>query len=197
MNAQQTSESNESEAKKSGISTKTLVRILIAIGIGIPILVELFTVFELFNIHLFSGDEAEHHEEVPIHRVIEGSRILPGDLPVLTLEHARVWAEPNKWIFEMEMEMDDSPAHPFELTFNHLVTTGERMIDEPQTIRWEDKGQDDDEYDVKWSIPPGETPLSLTVVLKSIISQDSTKEVTREVKFGKIPVQYGDEEDED
>lgn len=197
MNAQHKSESKESEPKKSGISTKTLVRILIAVGIGIPILIESFTLFELFNIHIFSGEKTEQQEEIPIHRVIEGSQILPGDLPVLTLEHARVWAEPEQWIFEMEMEMDGSPTHPFELTFNQLVTTGEKTIDEPKTIRWEGKGQDDDEYNVKWSIPPGETPLSLTVTLKSIISQDSTHEITREVKFGKIPVQYRDEEDED
>ena len=43
--------------EKSGESSKRLVKILVILGIGIPVLVELMTLFNLINVQIFEADQ--------------------------------------------------------------------------------------------------------------------------------------------
>lgn len=180
------------------MSTKNLLRILIIVGIGIPVLVEVFTAFELFSIHI--GEEKQHRRahtaKSTDRRVAEGRRLIPDSPPVIEIENMRILAGPRSWIFEMELELEHLPDELFQLKLEKLKLKGGEIIQDPKVKTW--KSLDDEgEFELSWSIPPGETPLGVTVTARTQLSSGKSKLIEHDVVFGNVPVFYHSAQDEE
>ncbi len=173
--------------KKS--SRKNLLRILVILGIGIPLLLELFTLFKLFT-----GEEK--HGEIKITEdvkmVTAGDQVIPVTPPVIVLEYARILASPEEFIFEIELELEDIPGKRFVLELEDLKLKSGQTIKTTKRKTWRvsDNSKNEGEFETNWSIPPGDTPEGLKLKTVIYTDKDEKKEMEHNVIFGKIPVMY-------
>ncbi|MDX1672049.1 MAG: hypothetical protein R3211_06885 [Balneolaceae bacterium] len=165
------------------------VKIFILIAVAIPVLLELFTLFNLFNVRLFEGEK----ENLPATRAEQkvgiGEPLLPGTVPSIILKEARVWAEPDRWVLDMTMEVEQLPEHSYTLNLDSLHLHSGNTIAGPKTKQWAG-GAAKGGFRTVWNMPPGDTPDRLKVSTITQFAEDSAHVITQEVSLGKIPVRY-------
>ncbi|MDZ7681271.1 MAG: hypothetical protein U5J63_06020 [Fodinibius sp.] len=97
----------------SKVTNKKLVRILVIVGIGIPVLVELLTLFNLVNVQLFSKEEKVHQQEaqpVKVVQVQEGDTLLTDTEFPVVISQMQVRVSARQWQFHLELVQPDTSA---------------------------------------------------------------------------------------
>jgi uncharacterized protein affecting Mg2+/Co2+ transport len=176
-----------------GISRKTLVRILVVLGIGIPLLVEGITFAGLLSSQLLGdgGGDAGTPTATPterMERVGEGDELLAATPQADTVTSATLTAESNSWVFTLSVRVNNTSNHAYQLQLQSVTTTGGRQIDEVSTVTV--LAGEQGTVTGQWRLPPGERPESITVLAIQQGTENRTATTTQEeVPLGNVPVQ--------
>jgi hypothetical protein len=178
-----------------GISKRTLIRLLVGFGIGIPVLVEGITFLGLLDQQFGGGGEdgdgsTAPATETPTSAVGVGDDLLPETERSETLASAVLRESGgDRWPLSLTVEVRNAgdTDYEFQLLSLHLedgrMVSGRTSTDrlapgETRTITGE------------WSIPAGSMPHSVDVVAL-VYAADTVETVERRVDLAKIPVRGG------
>ena len=178
-----------------GISKRTLIRLLVGFGIGIPILIEAVTFLGLLDQQFGGGGEDDDTgtdstaTETATPGVTVGDDLLPETDRSETLASAVLReADGDRWPLSLTVEVQNGgdTDYEFQLLGVHLddgrtvggrTSTDRLAPGERRTITGE------------WSIPAGATPRAVDVVaLVYPDGDDSVETIERRVELAKIPV---------
>lgn len=189
-------ETDDGDDTPGGLSKRTLIRLLVGFGIGIPILIEAITFLGLLDQQFGGGgedaDTGSTATETATPGVAVGDDLLPETDRSETLASA-VLREVggDRWPLTLTVEVTNSgdTDYEFQLLTLHLddgrTVSGRTSTDrlapgERRAITGE------------WSIPAGATPRAVEVVaLVYPDGEDSVETIERRVELGKIPVRGG------
>jgi len=195
------SEQEKRENDTSPTSMRRLVKWLLILGVGVPILVEAITFFGLVGRHVSESDE-EQAAETQVHaqapEVTIGDDLLSSTPMVERVVKAREWAYGEHWAFELTIALDSLPGKAYRIVFDSLRTKEGQLIADQKVLKWEagDEQEEDLAQTVQWIMPPGDQPVSVRV--RAFSGKDQQRPLkTQYVTFGKIPVQIRSEHEED
>lgn len=167
-----------------GVDRKRLVRVLIVVGIGVPILVEAVSLVGLVSHSL--GDTADTPEPTEaVEGVGVGDELLAETGPTETVSTASVTAYEDRWQFVLTVSVANVTGDPYRLSFGTVTTGAGETVETTATTGWIDPGEEGTGT-ATWALPPGERPSTLTVV----VSRDREDEAGTEyeVTLGTISV---------
>lgn len=186
------SQSSPASEDDDGISRKTLVRILVVLGIGIPLLVEGITFAGLLSSHLLgSSPDTATPTQTPtaaVERVGEGDELLAATPQTDTVTSASLTAESDSWVFTLSVRVNNTENHAYQLQLQSVTTSSGRQIDEVSTVTV--LAGEQGTVTGQWRLPPGERPESITVLAIQQGTENRTATTTQEeVPLGNVPVQ--------
>jgi hypothetical protein len=180
-----------------GISKRTLIRLLVGFGIGIPILIEGITFLGLLDQQFGGGGDGEDDTEAtatetPTPGVSVGDDLLPETGRSETLASA-VLREVggDRWPLTLTVEVTNSgdTDYEFQLLSLHL-DDGRTVSGRTSTDRLAPGEQR--AITGEWSIPAGSTPRAVEVVaLVYPDGEGAVETIERRVELGNIPVRGG------
>lgn len=174
-----------------GWDRRTLVRVLIGLAFGIPILVELLTFLGLIDARLFGGDGDDGEEPTttattttPERRVGVGDELLPETVPTETLVDAYVVA--GEWTVVLQVEVENTGDVPYEFNLTGVGTeAGSRVAMNASTDRIDPGGTAS--VTGRAAIPQGEKPASVRVVAVTF-GEEGPRSVARDVALSRVPL---------
>lgn len=164
------------------ISRRTLIRILVGLGIGIPVVVEGLTLLGLVG-DQFGGDGSDGTDTATAadNGVGVGDELLPGTAPTETVVEGYVTGD--DWTFTLVVTVDNGSDRTYELRLGAVTTEDGDRVDGGRGTGSIEPGESAS-VTGQWSLPEGSTPESVDVVA---VAGDAT-EVERQVRLGKFPV---------
>jgi len=186
--------------KESTSSNKYLIRILIIVAIGIPVLLESMTFFNLIKFRLWDhskGAKQESREVTKVKEFSTGDTLITDHPLIITLNDSRINVGPNQWIFEMEMRAYGKPPYEYRINIDSLGLSKGIIISGTQNADWETEKEEEDEgekgylkMEGKWRIPNGEIPQKLFFTLRKEFSADSVVQLHKTIPLKKPPIRY-------
>jgi hypothetical protein len=173
-NQQQSSGAPEDDNPSMG-----LVKWLIIIGIGVPILVEVGTFFGMVGNHMDEEQkEATHEQAEETYGIHEGARIEVGEDQTVEVENLTLWASSGDWTLQMTFALTDEAEsdNAIQIRLDRLVTNHETRLDESRII---DLSSEQPKRTIEWTIPSGEQPARIRI---------RSGEESHTHRFDKIPV---------
>lgn len=164
---------------------RTLIRLLIVVGIGVPILIEAATFAGLFGSHVV-GDGGATETETPRptpgpDAVRVGDELLPATPQTDTVTGASVGTVDGERTFVLTVEVENDAETGYELRLDALttdagttVTGGGRSEQIPPGANETVTG--------RWTLPRGEDPAVIIVVATLTEADGSRETVTRRVE---------------
>ncbi|MGM0589048.1 MAG: hypothetical protein ACQETE_11570 [Bacteroidota bacterium] len=155
----------------------SIVKWIIIIAIGIPVLIEVGTFAGMF-VERLSGEEqhVEQHTE-DLKQLVAGSHIELEEDVEIRVDTLKVWASSGDWIFQMTLS---SPEHGEAGTgvviLDQLTTNNDEVLEERKRLQLPLSSP----QTIQWRLPSGQQPFSIR-----IITPNQTGQV---LEFGKIPV---------
>jgi hypothetical protein len=182
----------DSTSEEGALSRRTLVRLLVGFGIGVPVLIELATFLGLVEQSLFGGEDGGGGGEGSTATGNDASAVGVGDelladtSPVETLSVAQVRAMQDAWVFTATVEVRNDAEQDYVIQLGAVTTTGGTTVNgETETARI--PVGETASVTGRWPLPPGERPRTLSVVT----SLGGAPTESHEVELGRIPVQGG------
>lgn len=143
---------------------RTLVRLLVVLAIGIPVLIEVVTFFGLVESQLSDGPASPTATAGDgIRRVGVGDELLPATPQNETVTEAVIQGDDTPWVFVLTVAVDNPTGTAYELRLRTLALgSGQQVSSDASTGRVpsDDSGQ----VTGAWEIPPGSTPDAVEVV---------------------------------
>ena len=166
---------------------RTLIRLLVGLGIGIPILVEAATFLGLVESRLFGdGDVGDGTETPAPRRVAVGDELLPATVQSETLVDAVIRGADDPWVLAITVTVENRGEVPYELRLTDVTLTDGRTVagrSSTGRIAPSASGQ----VTGAWELPAGTTPDRLVVVSVDYVGGTPSATET-EVRLDKIPV---------
>lgn len=178
---------DESEGD-DGISRRTLIRLLVGLGFGIPIAIEGLTFLGLLNDRLLGGGDdgdgngASTSTPEPSGVGI-GETFLPETEATETLADGVVSAGSDRWTVRLHVAVDNGGAEPYVLEVSTLYLADGTEIDGRSSTGRIPPGESG-ELTGAWAIPSGSTPAALDATVTV-----GETETDYRVELGKIPVE--------
>ena len=172
----------------SSAASKRLVRILLIIGIGIPVLIEAATLFRLIGGHMEDDGAGASAAETTETYVVEGDELLPDTPPAERITALTIEPESESWVFSMDVAVANRTAAPYELQLREVQAEGGQVFEKTASQQW--AAGDSAAMEIEWALPAGSVPSGLTAEARWYIGTDSARTVTQAIQFGKIPVQW-------
>jgi hypothetical protein len=190
-------ESNPHKEDASGNSTKRLVRILVIIGIGIPVLVELMTLFNLINVQIFEDEQEVNRQEesvIEVRAIEEGDTLFADYSNALAINLLRIKVSAQEWRFALGLSSVDSlDQRQLQVKIDSLRLQSGKILSGTDDNPWEIEDTVPIEMSAEWELPNGDIPEILYISSFQYIESDSTKRIQQEIPLGKIPVRYNQE----
>lgn len=184
--------SGQNENEKS---RKNLVRWLVILGIGIPVLVELLTLFNLINVRFNGKDNEPPHTVEPTseHAVAQGDTLFNTSAAPVILQEMLIKVNAQEWDFELVLAYAGEEASPdarlaidsLRLQSGMTLTSGE--------YEWETEGGRT-QLEAEWRLPSGDIPTALFLSTFQQLSPDSINQIPRQITLNKIPVRYNSDQ---
>ncbi|GAB6860640.1 hypothetical protein ACFR97_08110 [Haloplanus litoreus] len=186
------SDADSADGTPGGLSKRTLIRLLVGFGIGIPILIEGLTFLGLLQ-NQFGGEGDDSTESTATETdgapeaVGVGDDMLPETDRTETLASAVLReTSDDRWPLSLTVEVTNTGTadYEFQMFAVHLddgrsvegrTSTDRLAPDESRTVTGE------------WSVPAGSTPRSVDVVAL-VYDEDEIETIERRVDLAKIPV---------
>jgi hypothetical protein len=167
-----------------------LVRLLIGLGIGIPILVEGLTFLGLIDRHLFDddGDGRNGATPTPTRQVGVGDELLPETPQPETVRELLIIAADEPWQFTMSVAVENTADVPYELRLGEVTLNDGTTVQGGGSTGRIPPGEDGTAA-AQWSIPPGSTPRTVEVI--GTTYAESARVAEADVHLSKVPVQGG------
>lgn len=174
-------------------SRKKLVRILVIVGIGIPVLIEIMTLFNLINVQIFEKEKEidwQSEKVTEIQKFVEGDTLFADQSLPLIIDGMKIKVSAQEWRFALKLTSRDTTL-PFkqQVKIDSLELKSGNILDVRNTYSWkysEGKSYITDE----WKLPSGDIPVVLYMGLEQPVSGDSTRFIHQKVQLGNIPVRY-------
>ncbi len=185
------SSENEESGKKSN---RRLVRILVIVGIGIPVLVELLTLFNLVNVQLFSNEKEEVQQvetvkEVPTY--VEGDTLFTDYATPIVIRSMEIKVNARQWRYELVlMPADTATVTGDKVRIDSLRLESGKLLSSDQSIHRQSPGEGSPGYLMEWELPSGDIPQRIYLSSTQQVAPDSTATIQKEIPLGKIPIRY-------
>lgn len=172
---------------EGGVDRRTLIRILIALALGIPILVELRTVVTLVGSWV-RGEDGTTPTPTPRYEAVGiGDELLPETAAVERLERAEVIAtDDDTWPFTIVVEVDNGSDRDYRLELGAVTTRDDTVVDGGATSDRIPPGESATLANT-WSLPEGESPESMKV--RAELGTEDPEVIERDVVLRGIAVQ--------
>lgn len=169
---------------------RTLVRLLIGLGIGIPILVEGLTFLGLIERRLFGEDgrSDDGMTATPTRRVGVGDELLPGTPQPETVRELLIIAAGDTWQFTMSVAVENTGEVPYELRLGEVTLSDGTTVQGGGSTGQIPSGEQGTAA-AQWSIPSGSTPRTVEVIGTAYGESPTVTE--EDVTLSKVPVQGG------
>lgn len=178
-----------------GLSKRTLIRLLVGFGIGVPLLVEGATFFGLLS-DQFGGGGDDGGSDSTSTAGDDGNAVGVGDDMLPETDRSETLASAilretgeDRWPLSLTVEVTNtgSADYEFQLLDVHLAD-GRRVAGRTSTDRL--APDEDRTVTAERSIPAGSTPDSIAVVAL-IYREEGVETIERRVDLAKIPVRGG------
>lgn len=181
-----------SGSESGGMDRRTLVRLLVGAGIGVPLAVEARTLYGLATQSLGGTEETgDGDDSEPAatgtsdpDSVGVGDELLPRTPPAETVTSAAVEAG-GGWTFALAVEVDNATGTAYELRIEAVETDGERIGRTATTGRVPPNGSAT--LTGRWPVPEGSTPTALAAVGVTDPA-GAAERVARTVPLDNVPV---------
>lgn len=169
---------------------RTLIRILVGLGIGIPIVIEGLTFLGLVGQSL-GGDGGADGGGTPTDdgerdgRVGVGDELLPATPQTETLASASYRGSGDRWPLTLVVEVTNGADGPYELRLGAVRTEGGRDVEPESTPAVRLAAGESGSVTGFWRLPAGTSPSSLVAEVR----QGEGSPESHRVELAKIPVQ--------
>lgn len=175
---------------------RTIIRLLVGFGIGIPVLVELATFVGLVEQSLLGGgdengdggtaggDGTETADRRSTGGVGVGDELLPGTPQRERLSVASFRASENSWVLTLVATVENTGSTPYTVQFGPVGTDGGRTVEGSSravTVAAAETGQ----VTGTWQLSPGNRPASVVVRTAA----GDAEPTAHEVDLAPIPVE--------
>lgn len=167
-----------------GVDRQRLVRILVVVGIGVPILIEAVSLAGLVS-HSLGDSGATPEPTEAVEGVGVGDELLAQTGPNETVSDAYVTAYEDRWQFVLSVSVENVTGDPYRLSFGTVTTRSGEAVETTATTGWIEPGEEGTGT-ATWSLPAGERPDSMTVAVSR--DRDDPAGTEYEVQFGTISV---------
>lgn len=174
------------------LSRRTLIRLLVGLGIGIPIVIEGLTFLGLLEQSLF-GDETRNGgagTPTPAGRVGVGDELLPETPPVETVTGAEIRAGGGAWTLALTVAVENGTDAGYQLRLDTVTLDGGDRVEGGKATGRLDPGASVT-ITGEWDLPEGATPRSVEAVAITYPPDGSAEALTRRVPLAKVPVRGG------
>ena len=169
---------------------RTLIRLLVGLGIGVPVAIEAATFLGLFERRLLDGGDGGPTATPRPERVGVGDELLPETPPADTVTDARVSTGEGGWSFALEVTVTNGSDAPYELRLGDVTTSGgDTVAGGGSTPRVPPGGSD--AVLAHWTLPEGATPERVDAVGISFPADADPVTVRRSVPLATVPVSGG------
>ncbi len=170
---------------------RNFIRLLIGLGIGIPILVEVATFFGLIERHLFTSRKPKKQtpaSSTPTREPVQvGDELLPETPLHEILRSASIEAQEREWILTLGVEVENPTETQYEFRLGSVTLTNQDQIEGGGTTgpipSFETRSMLGE-----WKLPEGSTPDRVDVTEIEVADDDSPRETTATIPLAKIPV---------
>ncbi|MFH5833025.1 hypothetical protein [Halalkalibaculum sp. DA384] len=185
-----------SSNNESGRSKKVWLRVLIVVAVGIPVLIELSTLFNLLKVQFWGAEEpaeAQVQTTESAKEYVEGDTLFVGadSLYALHLKEMRVDVSPASWEFSLILSASTSAeAEKYQVELDSLLLRSGQVLAGRGVLEWSSLREGEvSEVTERWEVPNGDIPDRLFLR----VSQRSDSAGTEEhlsLNLGPIPVRY-------
>lgn len=184
MAADPASEAGGDDERPGGISRRTLIRLLVGLGIGIPLLVEALTLLGLVGSQLGDGPTTETETPTPAgRRVGVGDELLPETAPTETVSEAAIASQ--DWTLTIAVEVENGSEQIYDVRLGTVTTADGERIEGGGGSPPLQPGESATVIGT-WDLPEASRPVAVDVVAVSRNGTVTTVDET--VRLGKIPV---------
>ena len=173
---------------------RTLIRLLVGLGIGLPVAIEVATFLGLFGSRV-GGDGEDGNgagtptpgetETPPPDAVGVGDELLPATPQADTVTEAAVRTEDGDRVFVMTVEVDNDTEQGYELRLDALTTReGTTVTGGGRTDQLEPG--ESATVTGRWELPAGERPGAVIVVATETGPDGSRETVTRRATLADV-----------
>ncbi|MFB6228566.1 MAG: hypothetical protein ABEH88_08395 [Halobacteriales archaeon] len=140
---------------------RTLIRLLVVFGIGIPLLIEGVTFLGLFEAQLLGGDGGSTPTPT-VDGVTEGEEILSETAPTETLSTVSLSGNGERTL-TLTVHVNNTANDPYKLRLGSVTTDGGERIE--RNVSTGEIGPGEAAFaTAQWTLPSGAQPTSVTVV---------------------------------
>ncbi|MFB6080198.1 MAG: hypothetical protein ABEJ81_04295 [Haloferacaceae archaeon] len=174
---------------------RTLIRLLIALGIGIPVAVEGATFLGLVG-HEIGGDDGSDGTATPtatpVRRPIGvGDELLPETSPVERVTDMTLRATDGGWRFEMVVEVENDLDTAYEFRLGPVTTEGGRTVDGGADTGTMISGATTT-ITGRWDLPEGDPPDAVAVsAVVPVVGGETPRRYSESVPVARVHVQEG------
>lgn len=179
--------------EQSTNSSRNLVRILVILGIGIPVVVELLTLFNLVKVQIW---EEEPRVEVPA-KTSQAEPLQPGDTlfaeqpPMIVFHEMQISVNAQSWTFILSFKTERVGQSEVPVSIDSLrLHSGRFLRDTGSNGLTKQADSSSFETSYTWSLPSGDLPEVLFLTRLVRAGPDSTYRERQEILLGNIPVRY-------
>lgn len=169
---------------------RTLIRLLVGLGIGVPVAIEAATFLGLFERRLLDGGDGGPTRTPAPDRVGLGDELLPETPPADTVTHAEVRTGEGGWSFALEVTVTNGTDAPYELRLGEVTTSSGRTVAGGGSTPRVPGGASDAVLG-HWTLPEGDTPQRVEAVGISFPPDADPVTVRRSVPLSTVPVSGG------
>jgi len=173
-----------------GPEQKTLLRLLIIVGIGLPILIEVVTFGSMMGHHLLGDTGGEAVPETPTAEPAGagvGDPILESADVSARIDTASVVTADEGWRFTLTVNVTNTGSDPAAVRLDSVTTrNGETIEGAASTGQLSAEGTDD--VTKSWLLPPGERPDAVSVTVLMYPDGGAVQSTQYTVTLGDIPV---------
>lgn len=197
-------ESTEDPPETPGGNTRRqwLIRLLVGLGLGIPITIEGLTFVGLIRTRLFGeGDGGDGdgggdgngtatetpRPTIPAGGVGIGDELLPASRPADRVVDAVLIPDGDTWTFSMTVDVENAAADPYELILGSVTTAaGERISGSNRGTGQLEAGESGRVTGV-WEVP-AEAEIATVKAIAVVYAGNDTETISEEVPLASVPV---------
>lgn len=176
-----------------GLDRRTLIRLLVGLGIGLPIAIEAATFLGLLSREFGGGGEDESGTEAGTatptpRRVGVGDELLPETAPVERVTDMTLRSAEGRWRFAMTVEVRNDLDTAYEFRLGSVATGGGRAVEGGASTGTMAAGETAT-ITGRWDLPEGEAPDTVGVsAVVAVVGAETPREVSARVPLERVAV---------
>lgn len=171
-------------------SRRTIIRLLVGVGIGVPILIELATFAGLLERSLFGGGDRSDGQSgtatttAATDQVGTGDDLLPETPQRETLTTASFRAGSDRWVLTLVASVENTATEPYRIQFGAVTTESGRTVEGASRSVTVEAGETR-QLTGTWQLRPGNRPAAVEVRA----GEESGEMTVHDVRLAPIPVE--------